>query len=800
MMRKFVVVLCLALLVLGLPGAPITADEGTANVSMAVQSGFGGRFKFGEWLPVFVTVDNAGPNLNGEIRVIVTNQSGQLNFIAPAELPAGARKRFTLYVLPNNFSRTVKVELVQDDHILLTGEARLSVLPNDRYTIGLVAAESTGVMAMNPPQLPGRRERSETVTLSLDEIPERMEGLRLLNALILNDLDTSLLSPEQHNALRGWVMAGGRLIIGGGAGAARTLTGLPVELQPAILNGQQEVEVLSTLETYTGEPIRVPGPFLVTRARPAEGAVVLLSQEAAGKAIPLVIERTLGEGYVDFVTLDLSHSPFDAWAGTSLFARQLLAPGAAWPDYLAPDVSPVQMSDSQMTYALSSLPALDLPSIRLLGLLLAGYILLVGPVNYFLLRRFDRLAWAWVTIPILTLIFSGLAYAISFSQRGGDIIVNQISLIEASQDGQAGRSRTFIGIFSPRRQAYDVQVNSQALLRPLGENYDPWRGSASTGNNLSLIQGNPARVRGLTVNQWSLQSFVAETTLTGSLGLAGQLFAGRDHLYGQLSNQSSITWQDAAIIFSGQFQKLGDLEPGETAEVRLNFNDERSTVTGYGSYMLFQDEMNRPGGASRKTIFKQTVLDGAIFNNALRRFNQPLFLAWQEDSPLQVSLSDSDITSQRTSLVYGQLPVSFEGPRVAIPPGFSRVETLATTGDAGVCNYYGQSWIGYHLFQGAVETRLALPDTARGVQPERLDLYIRTDGGWVALPAIEMYDRLAEQWVLLEEAKVGMNSIFDLQRFYDKDSASVQLRISQANAGQGGGCLFFDLAMEGERL
>jgi hypothetical protein len=44
--------------------------------------------------------------------------------------------------------------------------------------------------------------------------------------LILNDVDTTALSGEQRQALETWVAHGGHLIVGGGAGAARTVAGL----------------------------------------------------------------------------------------------------------------------------------------------------------------------------------------------------------------------------------------------------------------------------------------------------------------------------------------------------------------------------------------------------------------------------------------------------------------------------------------------------------------------------------------------------------------------------------------------
>jgi hypothetical protein len=779
---------------------------------MTAQPAFGGRFKFGEWLPIFVNRENFGPDLSGEIRVSLTNQSGQLDFALPAELPTGSRKSFTLFILPNNFSRAAKVNFVttqpgQAEETLLTREVKLSLLPNDRYLIGMVMANLEGLGVMNPPQLEGRRERAEVISFSLADLPDRSEGLRVLNALVLNDVDTSALTPAQQTALSQWVAGGGRLVVGGGAGAGRTLAGLPPELQPVTLTQQQDVSDLPGLEAYTGKPVRVSGPFLVADAEPVNKATVLLYR-AGAKAVnsastsdnlPLMVELPFGAGFVDFIALDLSQSPFDAWAGVTDLAQKLLSPGAAWPNFLPADIAPQQMSDSQMSYTLTNLPALDLPSVRFLGLMLAGYIILVGPANYFILRWRDRLAWAWVTIPVLTLAFSGLAYGIGLSLRGSDIIVNQISILEAGADGQATHARTYVGVFSPQRQAYDIEVATDTLIRPLvGQGYDPWSSSVSNSGTMRVVQGEPARVRGLAVDQWSMQSFVAETTPAEAPGLIARLAATRQGLRGEVMNQSNDTWQDVIIVFNTQFQKLGDIAPGQAVKVRLDFQNP-GMFTGFGSYMLYQDEFNQVGGPSREITFKQSVLDSTIFNgNRLDLNTGPLLIAWRDQSsPLQVSVEGQEINTQKTTFLYSSLSLNFDEAQVTVPPGFSTLETLSTTGNATSCSY-GPGLDGYYVYQGAAEFKLSLPPNVRGVQPTHLDLFIRTDGSWPTLPTIELYDQTSQTWVSLEETKVGLNPIAEAARFYDPEEAAMQVRLSH-NDVNGGGCLFLELALEGAR-
>ena len=57
--------------------------------------------------------------------------------------------------------------------------------------------------------------------------------------------------------------------------------------------------------------------------------------------------------------------------------------------------------DSQIVQAATQLPSLALPPIEGLVALLGGYILLIGPINYLVLRHFDKREWAWVTMPAL---------------------------------------------------------------------------------------------------------------------------------------------------------------------------------------------------------------------------------------------------------------------------------------------------------------------------------------------------------------------------------------------------------------
>jgi hypothetical protein len=74
-------------------------------------------------------------------------------------------------------------------------------------------------------------------------------------------------------------------------------------------------------------------------------------------------------------------------------------------------------------------------------LLLFGYIALIGPVNYLILRRLDRREWAWVTMPILIVGFAVGAYAFGSALRGSSVILNEVGIVRGAPDGTEGSAQ-----------------------------------------------------------------------------------------------------------------------------------------------------------------------------------------------------------------------------------------------------------------------------------------------------------------------------------------------------------------------
>jgi hypothetical protein len=685
----------------------------------------------------------------------------------------------------------------------------VSVKPqvNVTFLVGLIASERGALSLISAVEIPGPARPQVLIDLSVDELTERSEGLRSFDALILNDTDTSALTPGQRTALEAWVQQGGSLVIGGGAGARRTASGLPESLLPVVPRRQAELDTLPGLSAYVsgstgGEPVRVPGPFLAALGDVGQGQT-LADQEG----LPLVRKRTLGDGSVTFVALDLAHSPFDAWAGTVRFWEKLIIAGAAYAQDLPADLSPRQMRSNQMTYALSNMPSLALPSVRRLSTLLTAYILLVGPVNYLVLRWRNRLHWAWITIPALTLLFSGGAFGLAYALRGTDLIVNQVAIVTAQANG-AARVDSYVGLFSPARQSYEVEVQGETLLSAVHPDYDPFgHGTDAVSGEVHFVQGNPGQVRGLTVNQWSMQTFMAEGMWPDLGQVESALRFDEGALIGTVHNRTQQALQDVVIVIGNQYQRLGDLAPGAEAQVRLAISDHLEFSGPPISYRLFEEELSSPGpgGPPKDVQLKQHVLDSVLNSTMYSPISsfRPVrdggaqeltLLAWFDSAPPEVRVAGRQIAQRTTALLLTPLTYDLASSGVvSVPPGFVPGNVLSMPVEGGPCGPPGVPAV--YINQGAATFEFELPESARQMQIDRVTLALRSEGGWQQPPQVAVYDWSERAWKELDDPVVGDNVLPNTPGLLG-DGNIVRARLS-LDTGSGGGCYHLGLGFEG---
>ena len=147
------------------------------------------------------------------------------------------------------------------------------------------------------------------------------------------------------------------------------------------------------------------------------------------------------------------------------------------------------------------------------SLLLGAYILLIGPINYLVLRRLDRREWAWVTMPVLIVAFAvGRVWLRRPRSAAASVIVNEVAIVRGSPGATDGTAQVYLGVFSPSRGTYQLSVPGGALLSsPI--NGDVLRRRRHGRPRSTSCRATRRSVRDLAVGFGSLRTIRAETAV-----------------------------------------------------------------------------------------------------------------------------------------------------------------------------------------------------------------------------------------------------------------------------------------------
>ncbi|MBI2868228.1 MAG: hypothetical protein HYX96_00175 [Chloroflexi bacterium] len=644
------------ILTVGLPlttaGWPhaVLAEE-PAAISTRVEVGYEGKARAGFWIPVMVELENQGPDFEGEVRVSdpsgAARQPGpvyQSRYVADVVLPRGSHKRVTIYVPYLSAVPRLEVNLVARGKTVASIEPAVSVVGEKDLLVGVIGPRASAWNLLTTLALPVQGSRVAVVFLTAAGFPERPEVLEAFDIIALGDARAEALSPGSLEALEGWVAGGGTLVLTGGANGKSNLKGLPGSLLPVIPGDAVPLESVPVLERIGSAPLAASSAPTITESRNASGRVLVQAGDA-----PLAVLGNFGNGRVLFLAFDPAAQPLAGWNGMP----------QVWKELLFQSLPPSTLSGSQfvrggpygnapqwlynLSNAVSNLTALEFPSINLLVGLIAGYVLLVGPVSYFVLRRLRRPGLAWATIPALVLLFSGGAYFLAFQTKGNDVQVSAATIVETAPGTGWARVRQMVGVFAPSEASYRVDLPGRLLA-------GSWNTGASgpaTGGDVSSVirhreSGSEAEL--LRMGMWTMRSLWTDGMQRVESGLSPGLYIEGDHLKGTVTNRGAIALKDTWLVAGGVLENLGALEPGAAATVDVPLAA-APAGTFYIDAQMFYGGNPPPADPAERRLWQQRlqVLSAALDsrNADLPSGVSALLVGWSDDSPLEIAVNEA---------------------------------------------------------------------------------------------------------------------------------------------------------------
>jgi hypothetical protein len=777
-----------------------TEPPENSSITFHVEGGLGSYYKNNAWIPLHITLENRGPDLEAQVEIPIRRQEISASMFThtlythAVSLPAGSRNSFFLYVFPETFFDFRHFELRLRDQLSrqVVAEASLRLDPLENYDrlYGLITTQTAPfnrLVELAPPEA-----RAYLTSLSLADLPDQTLGLAALDVLLISDVDTSALRIEQRSALAGWLNSGGLLIVAGGAGWQRTAAGL-AEFLPLAPQDTRQLPDLASLTGFIAAPgskLAPPlpeGPSVVASGPLQPGGETLLSQ--AG--LPLILKKNFGSGQVVYLAPDPAASPLAEWPGLLDFFSAILS--------RHPELPPWSQGFTNW-YSASLVailqPGLRLPSVFLVCGLLGLYTLALGPLNFLVLRRLGRRELAWASIPVLVLVFSGLAYLTGARLRGSQPLLSRLALVQTWPGQPQARLDGLLGIFSPYRTSYRLELAPRLLAHPLPAdtpNSGPSWTLSHTGDQVLLddLRLEVGGSRTLAVSGW-VPAPEFEQDLALRVDAAGAT------LRGTVTNRSPFALTDLALLAPDRARQMGNLAPGETKQILAVFTSSPAThVTDTPQVMppgmsvpqlaadgLLQDDLVGTSDfyqnfeTRRRYELVNVLVDLSRADSSL---TGGFYLSGWSDSasPLEARLADRQTKANDLTLYILALePVidAASGPRL-LPPALFRW-TLLEPGPTDRPTPY-QTWL--HSGSYSLEYRPALPISYSLVK--NLILHLRSYGSSGPCPLeVLLWDFSSGSWQVLAQPVWGDNPVPDASRFTGPGGL-LRLRLSNHNPG-----------------
>jgi len=720
--------------------------------TLTAKFGVAGRYRPGGWCLVTVGVQNPGSDtLSGQLQVVATSETARSPygragrqdtstavFACPVSVPGGsaAPHFYPLYLRgidPGQADLTVQLAEGRergDGRVLAsinnqnqnTSQAFTGnpLAPSDSLLVGFggdpgaftflggrsLPLSAAAARPLNPNGrgfaanigTPTTVQVAEAATAA--DLPDKAAGYSDVQAFLLrSDAPIEAMTEAQSDALRGWVAGGGHLIVCGGPDATRLGAAFFSGLLPATVSAATASGAL----TLAAKPL--PG-VRVLQAAPGGGAQIVSGPYGAGTVTLTAFDPTA----TAYRTANITLPP--VWQ-TLLFSQTPAASSVLnMTAFREENYGAVYYGSSPplLSEAVMRGPSLDAPGTSVIAIFLLVYLIVLVPVNYFVLKRFDRKELAWVTIPALVFVFAAGTFGVGYAAKGGSVFVNRAALVETNAGQTQAGVYSEVGLFSPHRTTYDIALSGDNLLAAVpnpGMSYG--RGSGDESQFFGPVQFVETQagvsLPSTPVNMWAMRAFDTQSTTDLGGAIDGTLSDNIASVKGTLVNHTAYALTNCAVLYAGRWLPIGTLVPGATVTIsasgvavpQANFpvahlaTDAQTSIgdrmhAALGDYFqsLSQSSPNYNGGSS-----------SAVYTPAS---GEAILAGWSSDPKLAgpaPRIDGSPVTENDVSLVIVHLPVSGAPHPTAFVPQI-----------AGFSGGFGFLAKSSPLYRQAIDTRL----------------------------------------------------------------------------------------------
>ena len=527
---------CLALLFLGaLCSVSAEREEDRASQFVA-QRWLGNKIRFGKWNTIWVDVISGREGCRGTL--VYSNPSGMgvSNSVRPVNVPAESHVRLPLYIIPRagrgrlSFQPSGRRAALAID----LPETHGNNLQRDTWTIGVMGRAS--VVLPKPLEVKSGTATNAAVRLTRNTFPGHVRGFDALDALVWEDPDFSELTVAKVEALRQWVLEGGELTVVPGARWQQLRLSPLADILPALPTDPRERRDWGLIRRRAH-----------TKSVPGGGALLWRLSDTA--EAELWRRHRAGAGRVTLLAFNPGEATFREWSDMPDLWYEVL-------DLATVEWRAIWKSEEQLTgYNVPFWSLLEnyagvtaIPFGKIL-FFLSLYVLAIGPLDYFVLRRFDRMEWTWLTFPATVVVAVCAAAWWATTAKGGDYLSNSVTVVDWSTGSEDARGREWVSIFCPRARRLAIRHSAPgSVVLPSFENTQGVTGGAA------IVETADGTQLELPTQQWRNASFCTRFRLRKAGDL--KLVSAPEGAALRLINTTPYRFRHGYALLGGQVRRI----------------------------------------------------------------------------------------------------------------------------------------------------------------------------------------------------------------------------------------------------
>lgn len=664
-------------------------------IKLKVQAGYNGEYKYGFTIPVTIEIENNKKDINGELVVeIPTQRETYTAYSVGINMQKGSAKKYTIG-LPVLSSTSLDIKIMDGkDELYKTREYVNPGSAQDTTLIGILSDDYDSVSYITD-----TRRTSNTVSLNEKIFSDKLDLMKMFDCIVINNYDTSRLGKEQYNVLKNWVQGGGLLIIGTGPSSSKTLSIFKDDFVSGDIGELKDVST-NALAAFAGSSSK-DNMKIASLVMNIKNSSPLLKD--GDNVLLHLIDK--GTGHVVISSFDLGLNPITDWDANRLLGARIIG---SFP-FVNNNVAYEKWGNDygMINGALRTIPGLPEPNSRLLLIIFGAYVLIVGPISYLILKKKDKRELMWLTVPVLSVIFSAVMYAAGAGTRMSKPIANVISVINVSRNSASGIT-SYAGIFTPVKSNIKVEAGEGMDIKPLnsfnGDYYPPYNQNQQKIVDTKYNLGSKTTAEFYRNSVWNMRTTGLEMDTIPSGGIECQVNYADSKFTGTIKNTTGFDLEECYLITPNQYMVIGPLKKGESKDISgsaLSYNEQYDLLQKL--YPDINKGMRRPKLSKEETeaLKKQSqnnqLLNYVFMSSGVRDGGVKVVAISSTPVVKDIMVNDTAVKRYEKSLILGDANATFrKGNIVQYPSGYIAPLSVSSTFrgfDPYGSMYYGRGTI-----------------------------------------------------------------------------------------------------------